>query len=126
MKSISGALLAIASFAGQAEACDNSPGPLEFVGTTSDLAYSGSEALEFYAQFVKNGDDRDILVVFHEPKPSSATIALREARSRTIRQFWSKQGMAASRLVVTATSKPPPSTAAGAIVTIEFSNGCNG
>lgn len=127
-----------AGFAGPALACDDGPGILEFAGTSARLTYEGRETLKLMARPIRDGmDNDDILVVFHDPRPTRASAALRNERSRTIRRYLGNLNIAQARIRVVATSKPapvlrfdgpngmPPRLLRGN-VTVEFSRGCGG
>lgn len=130
-------VLVAGGIANPAWACDTGPGLLEFAGTSARLSYEGRETLKMMANTIRDGDDSDVLIVFHDRRPTAASAALRNERSRTIRRYLGNLRIAPSRIRIVTTQKPAPvllfkssngapPTALTGNVTVEFSKGCGG
>ncbi|WP_423605316.1 hypothetical protein [Sphingomonas sp. MS122] len=124
--------------AAPAAACDNGPWEVEFVGKTAQLSKEGRETLKLLARDVRRGyEDRNLLIVFYEQRPTRSSTKLLLAREHTFRRYLTNLHVPASRLAIATTAESPPAMAIlegeraktekrNGTVTVEFSVGCNG
>ncbi len=131
-------LAALVSMAAPAAACDNGPWEVEFVGKTAQLSKESRETLKLLARDIRRGyEDRNLLIVFYEQRPTQYSTKLRLAREHTFRRYLTNLLVPVSRFAIAVTSKSAPAMAVlkgerakadkrDGGVTIEFSVGCNG